>query len=255
MKLDKIKDLLKNKNGLVPTVLLLFSVLCGIMILVKVTGFFVASARAKSVVERAVEQNVNDPKNVEKRLASYTAITDELKKNNLFAPPVVRQHPVQEVSGIFGDQVLIQDKWYSVGDMVKDAKIVAIGATSVTIMWEGKEKSFLPIEAKIVEEKSGQRGRAATAQNKDGEGDSKKENVGERPESVTVRVEGGGPPRMFGGRGGPGEGFMAMRERFENMSEEERQAFRERMRERFARERGGDFVRRGRQGGRGPGGR
>ena len=255
MKLDKIKDLLKNKNGLVPTVLLLFSVLCGILILVKVAGFFMASARAESVVERAVEQNVNDPKNVEKQLAGYTAITDELKKNNMFAPPVARQHPVQEVSGIFGDQVLIQDKWYSVGDMVKDAKIVAIGATSVTIMWDGKEKTFLPIEAKIVEEKSGQRGRTSTAQNKEGEGGSKQENGGERPESVTVRVEGGGPPRMFGGRGGPGEGFMAMRERFENMSEEERQAFRERMRERFARERGGDFVRRGGPGGRGSGGR
>lgn len=245
MKLDKIKDLLKNKDELVPTVLLLFSVLCGILILVKVTGFFVASARAKSVVERAIEQSVNDPKNVEKQLASSAAITGELKKNNLFAPPVAKQHPVQEVSGIFGDQVLIQDKWYSVGDSVKDAKIVAIGATSVTIMWEGKEKSFLPIEAKIAEASSGQRGRTATAQKKEGEDDSKKENGGEKPE-VTVRVEGPGP--RFGGRGGPGEGFMAMREKFENMSEQERQEFRERMRERFARDRG-------RPGGRGPGGR
>ncbi|MBN2594740.1 MAG: hypothetical protein JXA81_14625 [Sedimentisphaerales bacterium] len=252
MKLDKIKDLLKNKNELVPTVLLLFSVLCGILILVKVTGFFVASARAKSVVERAVEQSVNDPKNVEKQLASSAAITDELKKNNLFAPPVARQHPVQEVSGIFGDQVLIQDKWYSVGEMVKDAKIVAIGATSVTIAWDGKEKSFLPIEAKIAEASGGQKGRTTPNQKDGGESDKKDENGEKRPE-VTVRVEGGGP--LFGGRGGAGEGFMAMRERFENMSEEERQAFRERMRERFARERGGDFVRRGGPGGRGPGGR
>ena len=255
MKLENIRELLKNKNKeeLVPTVLLGVSVLCGILILLKVTGFFVASARAKSVVERAIEQSRTDPKNVEKHLASSTAITDELKKNNLFAPPPAKQHPVREVSGIFGDQVLIQNKWYNVGDSVKDAKIVAIGATSVTIMWEGKEKSFLPIEAKIVEEKSGQRGRTATAQKKEGEEDSKKINGEERPGSATVRVEGPGP--RFGGRAGPGEGFMAMRERFENMSEEERREFRERMRERFARERGGDLGGRGGSGRRGPGGR
>jgi hypothetical protein len=216
----------------------------------KVTGFFVASARAKSIVKQAVEQSTADPKDIEKQLANSAAISDELKKNNLFAPPETKQHPVKEVSGIFGDQVLIQNKWYSVGDTIKDAKIVAIGATSVTIAWDGKERSFLPIESKLVEDKSSPKGRPSTAQKKEGEDDSKKENAEERPESVTVRVEGGGPQRIFGGRGGPGGGFMAMRQRFEDMSEDERREFRERMRERFARERGGDFVRR-----RGPGGR
>jgi hypothetical protein len=48
---------------------------------------------------------------------------------------------------------------------------------------------------------------------------------------------------------------MAMRQRFENMSEEERQAFRERMRERFSRDRGGNFGGRMGPGRRGPGGR
>ena len=252
MKLDNIKELLKSKNKeeLVPTVLLGVAVLCGILILLKVTGFFVASARAKSIVKQAIEQSTTDPKNLQKQLADSTAISDELKKNNLFAPPPANQHPVTAVSGIFGDEVLIQNKWYSVGESVKDAKIVAIGATSVTIMWEGKEKTFLPIEAKIAEAKSGPKGRTPTAQKKE----SEKEDVDkvEKPDSVTVRVEGPGP--RFGGRGGPGGGFMAMRERFENMSEQERQEFRERMRERFARERGGDFGGRGGPGRR-PGGR
>jgi len=254
MKLDNIREILKNKNKkeMIPTVLLGISVLCGILILLKITGFFVSSAKARSVVERAVENSRTDPKNVEKQLADYAAISDELKENNLFAPPPTKQHPVSEVSGIFGDQVLIKDKWYNVGEKVGDAEIVAVGATSVTIMWEGKEKTFLPIEAKIVEDKGGSRGRTAAAQKNDGESDSEGEKDGgekDSSESITVRVEGGGPPR-FGGRGGPGEGFMAMRQRFENMSEDERREFRERMRERFSRERGGDVVRR-----RGPGGR
>ena len=251
MKLDNIKDHLKNKKELVPTVLLGVSVLCGILILVKVTSFFVASAKAESVVKRAIEQNEADPNNVKKQLASSAAISDELKKNNLFAPPPAKQHPVKEVSGIFGDQVLIKDKWYNIGDTVGDAKIVAIGPTSVTIVWDGKEKSFLPIQAKIAEATSGTRGKTATANGKEGE--AKDKNAENRPDSVTVRVEGGRPG--FGGRGGPGEGFMAMRQRFENMSERERQEFRDRMRERFARERGGDSGGRGRPGGRGPGGR
>ena len=250
MKLENLKDLLKNKKELVPTVLLGVSVLCGILILVKVTSFFVASARAESVVKRAIKQNGADPNNIEKQLASSAAITDELKKNNLFAPPPAKQHPVKEVWGIFGDQVLIKDKWYNVGDTVGDAKIVAIGPTSVTIMWDGKEKSFLPIQAVIVEAKSGPRGRTATTKENEGAGKDGGEGGATK---ITVQVEGGRPD---GGRGGPGEGFMAMRQRFENMSEREREAFRNQMRERFAGGRGGPGGGRGGPGGeRGSGGR
>ena len=257
MKLENLKDLLKNKKELVPTVLLGVSVLCGILILVKVTSFFVASAKAESVVKRAIKQNGADPNNIEKQLASSAAITDELKKNNLFAPPPAKQHPVKEVWGIFGDQVLIKDKWYNVGDTVGDAKIVAIGPTSVTIMWDGKEKSFLPIQAVIAEDKSGPRGRTATTKGNEGAG----KNGGEGGATkITVQVEGGRPD---GGRGGPGEGFMAMRRSFENMSEEERRAAIAQMRERFAGGRGGPGGGRGGPGGgrggpggeRGPGGR
>lgn len=251
MKLDYVKERLNNKQELVPTVLLGVAVLCGILILVKVTGFYVASARADSVVKKAIKQSGNDQENLEKHLADSAAISDELKKNNLFAPPPAKKHPVTEVSGIFGDQVLIKNKWYNIGDKIADAKIVAIGPTSVTIAWNGREKVFLPIQAKIAETPSGPRGRGAAANSK--EDDSKKGDAESGPETLTVRIEGEG--QRFGGRGGPGEGFMAMRQRFENMSEEERQAFRERMRERFARERGGPGGGRTFRGGEGPGGR
>ena len=251
MKLDNLKEHWKNKKELVPTVLLGVSVLCGILILVKVTSFFMASARADSVVKRAIRQNQTDPNNMNKQLASSAAITDELKKNNLFAPPQAKQHPVKEVSGIFGDQVLIENKWYDVGGTVGDAKIIAIGPTSVTIMWDGKEQSFLPIQSNVAEAQNGPRGRTAKAEEKEGE--AKGENAEDRSNVISVHVEGGGPE--FGGRGGPGEGFMAMRQRFENMSEDERQAFRDRMRERFAGGRGGPGRGRGGPGGRDSGGR
>jgi len=98
MKLDYFKDHLKNKKELVPTVRLGVSVLCGILILVKVTSFFVASARAESVVKRAIEQNVTDPNNIKKQLASSAAITDELKKK--YYKKSRRNSPKNIVSGI-----------------------------------------------------------------------------------------------------------------------------------------------------------
>jgi hypothetical protein len=251
MNLDYIKDRLTNKQEMIPTVLLGVSVLCGILILVKVTSFFVASARAESIVKQAVEQSRSDQKNLEKQLADSAEISNELKQNNLFAPPVPKKHPVTEVSGIFGDQVLIKNKWYGVGDSIADAKIVAIGPTSVTIVWDGKEKTFLPIQAKAGAA-NGQRAGGTARANADE--NNKQENGGNAPETVVVQNEGERP--RFGGRGGPGGGFTAMRQRFENMSEEERQAFRDRMRARFDRNRNGSGGRRmfG-PGGRGPGGR
>ncbi len=240
MKLDYLKEHLKQKKKLVSTVLLGISVLSGIMILVKVTSFFVAAAKAESVVKRAIEKSESDPNAVKKQLAKSETIADDLKKNNLFAPPPPKQHPVKEVLGIFGDEALINGKWYKVGDKVGDAKIVAIGPTAATIEWDGKEKAFLPIQAVIPE---------APKQPKSGKAIAKEGQTGEQgAEMVTVQPE--AEQEVFGGRMESGEGFMGMRRRFENMSDEERQAMRDRMRERFG------FGGRGGPGGeRGPRGR
>ena len=140
-----------------------------------------------------------------------------------------------------------EQSWYNVGDTIADAKVVAIGPTSVTIAWEGKEKTFLPIQANVAEGQGGQRGGGAPRAGSGKEGDNKNANES-GPTQVTVQVQG---PPGFGGGGGPGGGgFTAMRQRFQNMSDEERQAFREQMRQRFGGNRGG-----GRGGGRNFGGR
>ena len=135
------------KDKFVVIVLLGVSAFLGIMILVKVRGFFVSSAWAENVVKRAVAQTKPDANDVEKYLAKSKTIADELKKKNLFAPPQQKKHPVSQVSGILGDEVLIKGKWYKVGDKVGGAKIVAIEPTQVKIEWEGNEKVFAPINA------------------------------------------------------------------------------------------------------------
>lgn len=143
MKLDYIKE----KKELFCPVLLGLSALFGVLILIKVAGFFTASARAEELVKRAVAQNKPDASDMEKYLAESKAIADELKKKNLFAPPPPKKHPVKEVRGILGDEALIGDKWYKVGDKIGDANIVAIEATHAKIEWQGKVKIFAPLSA------------------------------------------------------------------------------------------------------------
>jgi hypothetical protein len=136
-----------NKRDIISVGLLGVSAFMGVLILIKVTVFFANPARAENSVKRAVELSKPDPNNMEKYFSKSRAIADELKKNNLFAPPLPKQHPVKQVSGILGNEVLIKDKWYKTGDKVGEAIIVAVEPTLVMIEWEGSEKAFAPISA------------------------------------------------------------------------------------------------------------
>ena len=156
-------DYLRQKKELIPLVLFGASVLMALLILIKVVGFFVFSARAENLVERAIAQNDTDTKDTEKYFAESKALAEGLKKNNLFAPPPPKQHPVKEVWGILGDEVLIEGKWYKVGDTIGDTKILAIGPTSAKIDWNGAEKVFLPIDAAIPEAPKGSQAKKAVA--------------------------------------------------------------------------------------------
>jgi len=141
-------DYLKEKKELVSVFLLCISAVLAVSILVKVAGFFTASAKAERIVTGAVAQNTEDSNDIDKYFTKYKMLADALKKNNLFVPPVAKQHPVTEVAGIFGDEVIIRDKLYKVGAKVGDATIVSIESTQVTIEWDDKKKTFSPMDAK-----------------------------------------------------------------------------------------------------------
>ena len=162
-------DYLRQKKELISLVLFGASVLMALLILIRVVGFFVFSAGAENLVERAVAHNDTDTKDTEKYFAESKALAEGLKKNNLFVPPPPKQHPVKEVWGILGDEVLIEGRWYKVGDTIGDAKILAIGPTSAKIDWNGAEKVFLPIDTTIPEAPKGSQAKKAVA--KAGEAD------------------------------------------------------------------------------------
>jgi hypothetical protein len=143
LKLEHLKD----KKELLSTALLVVSVLAAIMILVKVVGFFVTSARAAGAVEQAIRHSAPDATNMTAQLGKSRKVADTLKKSNLFVPPSPRENPIKMVMGILGDEALINGKWYKTGDKVGDAKILAVNPTSVETEWDGKKKTFSPIDA------------------------------------------------------------------------------------------------------------
>jgi len=137
---------LRQQKRLIPFALLGISAAFAVLILIKTTSFFVASARAEALVRRAASQAKPDAEAMKECEAKSLAIADDLKKSNLFSPPPPKQHPVSSVLGILGDEVLIEDKWYKAGDRVGEARIVAIETSRVRIEWQGREKVFAPID-------------------------------------------------------------------------------------------------------------
>jgi cytoskeletal protein RodZ len=136
-------EALKNKTESLTKILLTVAVVLGVLTFLRI-GSFVSSSEAMTMTQEA-DPAETAASEVKKVLAQTRARADEIKKNNLFAPPPVRQHPVSAINGILGREVLIGEKWYKVGDSVGEAKIVAIEPTKVRIAWNGQEKEFSPI--------------------------------------------------------------------------------------------------------------
>jgi len=222
-----IIDYLKEKERLAPRALLGVAAVLAILAVVKLWDYYSASAEAHSIVGKAVDQDKTDPNLVKENLDGFKKIADAIKKKNLFFEPPAPRHPVSAVLGIMGEEALINGKWYKAGDKIGDATVVAVEPTQVKIEWNGKEKYFAPIAS------------AASASASSGR-DRSRESRGPRPERREMGGQGpgGGPGR--GGFGNMSEEQRAemrarmegMRARFENMSPEEREAFRNEMRSR-----------------------
>jgi len=217
MTLDRIRALVQNKRELVPLALLAIAMLSGVLAVAKVTGFFIASARAERIVKQATARNKPDPNIVESQVTKSKLITEDLKKENLFWPSL-KEHPVKAVLGIFGDEAYIDGKWYKVGARIRDAKIVAIDAASVTTEWEGEKKVFCPIDAEGSPAQGGSRSGPERPSPKPGETGGKRANiVTVRSEAPPMRGPEGGSTGMKSGPHLSGEDRAKMREEMENV--------------------------------------
>lgn len=246
--MDMNIEYLKEKKEIVSVVLFGCSVVFAFFILVKLGNCFIVSARAENLAEAAIAQNNTDISDMEAYIKPSKDLADKLKRNNLFSPSEPDEHPVKEVRAIFGDEVLIENKWYEVGQMVGEAKIVAIDPTKVKIEWQGRERDFEPINASLPEAERSER---QVARGGDSGQDRADMVVIGSDNSASFQDRGGrrGFGDFQGTRGGRGAmggfpGQSGMRERFQMMSEAERETLRNEMRERFGRG-GGGFGRGG----------
>jgi hypothetical protein len=212
--LTSARGLVQDKRKLIPVVLLAIAVLSGILVVAKAMGFFIASARAERILRQATAWSKPDPNVVESQVAKSKLIAEDLKENNLFWPSP-KGHPIKAVMGIFGDEAYIDGQWYKVGAKIRDAKIVAIDADSVTTEWEGKKIVFRPIDAEGSPASGGPKSEPERPVPKPGA------TGGERAEIVTVRSK--APPTR-----GPEGGSNEMRGG-PNLSEEDRAKMREEM--------------------------
>ena len=143
------KYLLRQKKAVACFVMFGAVVVLVGLTLVNATRFLTMSTGVESIVQDASIQANADADDAEKNLTKYKVLAEALKRKNVFVPTLPKQHPVKEVSGILGNRVLIQGKWYKVGDTLGDAKIVAIGPAQAIIEWEGTEKAFIPFDATV----------------------------------------------------------------------------------------------------------
>ncbi len=123
------------------------AVLLGAWAAARVIGYYTGPARAEERVTRAMAQNVLDPNQAKPYLDKAREAADALKKKNLFSKEPPKEHPVKQIDAILGSEALIGDKWYKAGDKVRDANIISVEPTRVTVEWQGKEKVFSPFGA------------------------------------------------------------------------------------------------------------
>jgi len=141
----KLNHLMRSKHSL-STALLTAAVIAFVLTLVKITSYLEASARAQNLVKKATAQDKPIPKETGDAAAASWAVAEQLKKSNLFSPPIPPRHPVTSVLGILGNEALIGDRWYKAGDNIADAKVVAVEPTQVRVQWQGRETVFVPME-------------------------------------------------------------------------------------------------------------
>ena len=129
------------------SVFLAVALLLAALTFAEVASYLTGPARAQNVLAQASALVTPDPNCVKSYVEETKKTAEALKKQNPFVKQPPKEHPVKQVDGILGNEILIGDKKYKVGDKIGDAKVISIEATQVTIEWEGKTKSFAPLAA------------------------------------------------------------------------------------------------------------
>ncbi|MBN1506738.1 MAG: hypothetical protein JW955_07825 [Sedimentisphaerales bacterium] len=110
-------------------------------------GKVASVAQTQRLIAQVRSLGRQDPNDLQASVRKAQESAEALKKSNLFVKQAPKEHPVKQVDGILGSEVLIAGEWYKVGEKVGDARIVGIAPTEVTIEWDGRKKAFAPLAA------------------------------------------------------------------------------------------------------------
>ena len=221
-------DNLKNKKQHIPKTLLCLSGLLALLIAAKVSAFVIKSNQIPEDIVRALNASGRSEEEIKKYQSIYTGATAALKKKNLFMPPVPpKKNPVTRVTAIFGDEACISNKWYKVGDTIRDAEITKISPNEVTIVWNDKESKLKPFDTVVLAAAPKPASNNNTDRKEKSDKKDKKEKKQPRPEQMKNRP--------MEGSGLSAERNKRMQEYMNRLSPEERERMRERMRSRDSR--------------------
>lgn len=219
LKLTKLFVLRTNKR-LIRRVLVGISATLLIFTAARVLGSSADSARIDRRIEKVLSQDNNEDELFQENIKKNKKLAEKLKKKNIFVESKHLRDPV--CTGILGSSAIIDDQWRKTGDKFGGYEVVSVGSLEVTLIKDGKEKILKPFGDGV----SG--GPVRGPGKKISKGDKAREERGDRDRRDRgFRGEGRrgrGMGRDFGGGGD------RMREYFSNMSEEEREEVRSRMR-------------------------
>ena len=159
--------------------------------LVKLFG---ADSKDLGLTKKVLAQIKPDAEKTQKYLQDYKKAATELTAQNMFVPPPDVTEPTADCTAIFGDEAFIDNRWVKIGDRVGDAEIVALGPTSVTLLWQNREIMRAPY-LRLEENSNNRSSSNPRAQNT-------QFNRGQRGPGGAQMRGGRGADMMMGGRGG-----------------------------------------------------
>jgi len=234
-------DYVKNGMWYASRALFVASAVLVVLTVTKVSGYMTSSGQITKTVKTAKAQNGHDEETVKNLLDEGRQVANELKKKNMFAPPPPKPKP-PVCFGIIGSSAIINGKQYQAGDKVGAAEIISVGTKEVVIKWEDQEMKLIPFAVNNASPPSRRPSSSAKSAKKPESGSKSKDPKEAKATIVEVTVAAPGP-RGFMGMSP--EDRQRMMDRYRNMSDRERERFREERRRQFGGDRGG-FRGRGR---------
>ena len=195
----------------------------------RVLTYAAASRNIPNRIEIAKAAGNINKETINKNIQQHKDTAQELKKASLFNPLKKAPKPQLPVcTSILGDRAFVNGKFYSVGQEINGAKLLAVGANEITIMWEDKETKLIPFS---VSNLTAEQKRAKPNQPKSGpQSGQPKGAVVVSSQPMRRPPDRGGEQR--GGSRGPMGGMSSeqrqqMVEKYKRMSPDEQRRFRD----------------------------